>query len=238
MLLKCTIAATDASSTLLGLGWCFEILLPKDWFDANVLSHNLQSYCTAVFCTMWVLLCCFRYLFCVKVFPHVSQFIVTGASTTFTMSVPQIRLCVWSLSFRVKTLPHCSHSNLVSRWILLCLARAPLAKSKSQISHFLVSWTFVTCCLKMYAVLKVFSQLVHFDSFFLWYCLKCLWKRGKVPKSFPHSGHSMSFWIFSVQGFCPNWKKNPSNIIFNFVEAFDPCLMQNLLTTFYHFAVF
>ena len=90
----------------------------------------------------------------------------------------------------------------------------------------------------IYAVLKVFSQLVHFDSFFLWYCLKCLWKRGKVPKSFPHSGHSMSFWMFMVQRFCPNWKKNPQNITFNFAEACGLCLMQNLSAIFYHFAVF
>ena len=102
-----------------------------------------------------------------------------------------------------------TQNYIISRWILLCLARTPLTISKSQTSHFLVSWTFITCCLKMYAVLKVFSQLVHFDSFFLWYCLKCLWKRGKVPKSFPHSGHSMSFWMFMVQRFCPNWKKIP-----------------------------
>ena len=28
-------------------------------------------------------------------------------------------------------------------------------------SHFLVSWTFITCCLKMIPLLKVFSQVVH-----------------------------------------------------------------------------
>jgi hypothetical protein len=33
-------------------------------------------------------------------------------------------------------------------------------------------------------------------------------------------------------------KENPQNITFNFAEAFDPCLMQNLLTIFYDFAVF
>ena len=98
------------------------------------------------------------------------------------------------------TLSYFSHSNLISRCFFLCLKSAPFAISKSQTLHLLVSWTFITCCLKMIPLMKVFySQLVHFDSFFLWCSLKCLWKRSELLKAFPHSGHNLSFSMFMAQ---------------------------------------
>ena len=53
---------------------------PNFWFDVYVFSQNLQSYFPISIIWIWVLLCCLRYLFCVKVFPHVSLLnIITGA---------------------------------------------------------------------------------------------------------------------------------------------------------------
>ena len=74
------------------------------------------------------------------------------------------------------------------KMLFLCLESTSFAISKSQTLHFLVSWTFIRCCLKMIPLLKVFSHFVHFDSFLLWCSLKCLWKCSELLKAFPHSG--------------------------------------------------
>ena len=146
-----------ASSTLRGLGWCFSMWLPNFWFDVYILSQNLQSYFPMSNLWIWVLLCCLRYLFCVKVFPHVSQLnIITGAFLTFTMSLPQINWCFCKLSFRLYTLSHFSHLNLPSRCVFLCLASPPLATPVSQILHFSIVWTFAICFFSKYMRCGIF----------------------------------------------------------------------------------
>ena len=129
-------------------GWCFSMWFPNFWFDVYVFSQNLQSYFPISILRKWVLLCCLRYLFCVKVFPHVSQLNIITALVlffTFTLSLPQINWCFCKLSFRVYTLSHFSHLNLPSRCVFLCLSSTPLATPVSQTLHFSIVWTFAIC---------------------------------------------------------------------------------------------
>ena len=81
-----------------------------------------------------------------------------------------------------------------------------------------------------------FSQVVHFDSFFLWYSLKCLWKRSELLKAFPHSGHNLSFSMFMAQRIWHNWRIFNTKLLLS--EACDLVLVQTLLATFYRFAIF
>ena len=159
-----------AFSTLRGFGWCFSMCFPNFWLDVYILSQSLQS--NFPMSILWVRLCCVRYLFCVNVFPHVSQLnIITAGFLIFTMSPPQFNWCFCKLSFRVYTFSHFSHSNLLSMWVFMCLASTPFATPLSQTLHFSIVWTFPMCFFKIYAVWNFLSQMLQLDSFFWWYSL-------------------------------------------------------------------
>ena len=81
-----------------------------------------------------------------------------------------------------------------------------------------------------------FPQVVHFDSFFLWCSLKCLWKRSELLKAFPHCGHNLSFSMFMAQRIWHNWRIFNTKLLLS--EACDLVLVQTLLATFYRFAIF
>ena len=126
LLTTLTNSAMAAFSTLRGFGWCFSMCFPKFWLDVYILSQSLQS--NFPMSILWVRLCCVRYLFCVNVFPHVSQLnIITAGFLIFTMSPPQFNWCFCKQSFRVYTFSHFSHSNLLSMWVFMCLASLPFA---------------------------------------------------------------------------------------------------------------
>ena len=151
--------------TLRGFGWCFSMCFPNFWLDVYILSQSLQS--NFPMSILWVRLCCVRYLFCVNIFPHVSQLnIITAGFLIFTMSPPQFNWCFCKLSFRVYTFLHFSHSNLLSMWVFMCLASLPFATPLSQTLHFSIVWTFPMCFFKIYAVWNFLSQMLQFDSFF------------------------------------------------------------------------
>ena len=159
---------TFASSTLLGLGWTFWICFPKLWFDVKTFSQNVQSNCLSFLAC--VLLCCLRLVLFVNTFLHVSHLnSPLGAALTRVMFVPQSFMCLFRLSFLLKTVPHASHGNCMSWCVLICLFRTALTKVESQISHFTFLWNCPMWFFSKYAVVNVFSQSRQFDSCFLWY---------------------------------------------------------------------
>ena len=149
----------------------------KSWFyDFEQTQTMLLLYTAKVItvelydCCQDSLAICVRYLFCVNVFSHVSQVnIITAVFLTFTP--PQFNWCFCKLSFRVYTFSHFSHSNLLSKWVFMCLAISPFATLLSQMLHFSIVWTFPMCFFKIYAVWNFLSQMLQLDSFFWWYSL-------------------------------------------------------------------
>ena len=136
--------------TLRGFGWCFSMCFPNFWLDVYILSQSLQS--NFPMSILWVRLCCVRYLFCVNVFSHVSQLnIITAVFLTFTMSPPQFNWCFCKLSFRVYTFSHFSHSNLLSKWVFMCLASSPFPTNVALFNYVDTSNVLLQniCCVEL-----------------------------------------------------------------------------------------
>ena len=222
--------------TLRGFGWCFSMCFPNFWLDVYILSQSLQS--NFPMSILWVRLCCVRYLFCVNAFSHVPQLNIITVMTAiffFTMSPPQFNWCFCKLSFRVYTFSHFSHSNLLSKWVFMCLASSPFATNVALFNCVDISNVLLQniCCVEL-SFTDVTVGLVF------WVVFSVVLVETKSTDEF---FSTISTLILNVHG-SKSRSQLKSSTIFKTVSTFDFWqtltlhLIQIPSSTFYSFSTF